>query len=113
MQDVDPNQNSKLARQAFKKIFARNFDIQPRSPDLNPIENVFNFAKEELRSQALDRSITFEKFNEFSSRVKRTLCSILVEYIDKNIESMGKRIGMIIKVTGEEACCCWEIKDSK
>ena len=42
VQDGDPSQNSKAAKTALSKIGAVQFSIPPRSPDLNPIENVFN-----------------------------------------------------------------------
>ena len=41
LQDGDPSQNSKLSKQALKSIGTTKFDIAPRSPDLNPIENVY------------------------------------------------------------------------
>ena len=43
LQDGDPSQNSKLARDAFENIGAKMVSIPPRSPDLNPIENFFNW----------------------------------------------------------------------
>ena len=42
VQGGDPNQNSKAAKTTLGKIGAVQFCIRPRSPDLNPIENVFN-----------------------------------------------------------------------
>ena len=48
LQDGDPSQNSKLSKQALKSIDTTKFDIPPRSPDLNPIENVFNYVKQQL-----------------------------------------------------------------
>ena len=65
LQDGDPSQNSKLAKQALKSIGATKFDIPPRSPDLNPIENVFNYVKQQLHIQALQQNITFENFQQF------------------------------------------------
>ena len=51
--DNDPSQRSKLARDALHDVGAEGLDIPPRSPDLNPIENVFNNVKSEFVKQAL------------------------------------------------------------
>ena len=48
LQDGDPSQNSALAKNAMKDMDAELFSIPPRSPELNPIENVFSFVKKEL-----------------------------------------------------------------
>lgn len=100
LQDGDPSQNSRLAMKAFEKIGARVFRIPPRSPDMNPIENVFNVAKEQLHQQALDREIIHEDFDSFCERVKRTLKDISISYIDRTIDSMNKRMDMIVKRKG-------------
>ena len=48
LQDGDPTQNSKKAMKAFKRIGASVFNIPARSPDLNPIENLFNMVRRKL-----------------------------------------------------------------
>ena len=48
LQDGDPSQNSKKAELAFSEVGARKFTIPPCSPDMNPIENVFNYTKDTL-----------------------------------------------------------------
>lgn len=45
LQNSGPSQNSAKSRTAWKKVGARKFTIPVRSPDLNPIENVFNIVK--------------------------------------------------------------------
>ena len=50
--DSDPSQNSKAAKTALEKIGAVQFSIPPRSPDLNPIENVFNLVEKKLVMQS-------------------------------------------------------------
>ena len=57
LQDGDPSQNSRKAKNAIDVIGARKFDIPPGSPDMNPIENVFNNVKMELHKQALEQNI--------------------------------------------------------
>ena len=101
LQDGDPSQNSRKAEEAMKVVGARKFKIPARSPDLNPIENVFHNVKQQLMDEALSCNITHETFTQFSARVKRTLEEYSVETIDKTIGSMDKRIRMIIKSKGQ------------
>jgi len=101
LQDGCPTQNSKKAREAWYEIGAKKFSIPPRSPDMNPIENVFNVVKVQLQQQALDRKITHENFETFSVRVKETLNTVSVTYINKTINSMDGRMKMVIKKRGK------------
>ena len=73
--DNCPVLNCAKARQALKAIWAELFTIHvpPRSPDLNPIENIFNIVKRELKRQAIRSDITYETYEQFSERVKCTL----------------------------------------
>ena len=97
LQDGDPSQNSCKARSARDKIGARKFSIPARSPDLNPIENIFHIVKKKLHEDVLEMKIEREDFEEFSARVKTTLESVPVDVADKTIRSMDKRIDLIIK----------------
>ena len=97
LQDGCPVQNSKKARQALDTVAAIKFSIPPRSPDFNPIENVSNFVKSELRTQAFEKNINYETFEQFSPRVMHTLENTPTKYIDKTIESMPKRMLVVIK----------------
>ena len=82
LQDGCPAQNSKKAIQApLDTVGAIKFSIPPHSPDFNPIEDVFDFVKSELRTEAFEKNINYETFEQFSARAKRW-------YIDKIIESM-------------------------
>ena len=101
LQDGDPSQNSAKAKTSLVKVGARKFGIPARSPDMNPIENVFNYVKAELHSQALEQNITFENFDEYSNRVKQTLEKVPIEYINKTINTMNKRMDMVIKRKGK------------
>ena len=49
LQDGDPSQNSGKARSAWGDVCARKFTIPARSPELNPIENIFHNVKRRLR----------------------------------------------------------------
>ena len=79
----------------------RKFSIPPRSPDLNPIENVFHLVKRKLNSDAIENNITQESFKEFSDRIRKTMENFPTSIIDNTIESMDKRISLIIKSKGQ------------
>ena len=95
-----PILNCPKARKALKEVGGELFPIPKRSGDLNPIENVFNAAKEELRTQAVRLNLTYESFEAFARRVKSTLYSMRREIIDNTIASMFKRLDLITKNRG-------------
>ena len=95
--DGCPLQNSEKARQALDTVGAIKFSIPPRSLDFNPIENVFIFVKRKMRTQTFKKNINYETFEQFSGRVKHTLENTPTKYIDNTIESIPKRMLMVIK----------------
>ena len=101
LQDGDPSQNSKTARDAMARCHSELLKIPPRSPDLNPIENIFNIVSRKLEKDALNGAITRESYADFCDRVQRTIYGISQELIDKTIESMSSRITDIIGNNGE------------
>ena len=101
LKDGDPSQNSAVARDALVAIGGKKFSIPPRSPDLNPIENIFHLAKRKLRQQAITENINSESYEQFVKRISRTLKSLPVELIDKTIDSMNKRIQLVIDRKGQ------------
>ena len=101
LQDSDPCQNSQKAKSAMDKVGARLFKIPPLSPDINPIQNVFNNIKQELKDYALEHNLTFKNYEDFCERVKRTILNYSPEVIDKTIESMDNRMDLIIKNKGQ------------
>ncbi len=101
IQDGDPSQNSQKAIQAMGDVNAQLFSIPPRSPELNPIENLFAFVKKELVQQALHGNIERESFKDFSTRVKATLYSSSVTRINNLISSYHRRL---IKIKENKGC---------
>ncbi|KAK3707517.1 hypothetical protein QZH41_006508 [Actinostola sp. cb2023] len=69
LQDGDPSQNSAMARAAMARANCELLSIPPRSPDLNPIENVFKLVSDALREQAITSQIKKETYEEFQDRV--------------------------------------------
>ena len=101
LQDGDPSQNSALAMSALGEIGGKKFAIPPRSPDMNPIENIFNIAKAGLRREAVTRGLTRETYSEFVNRVEQTLRNIPVNVIDKVIDTMETRMKQVVKRKGQ------------
>ena len=60
------------------KLGAKKFSIPARKPDMNPIENVFNYVRIKLHEESLNRNITFKNFEEYCARVKIMLLSVTV-----------------------------------
>ena len=100
VQDNCPILNCAKARKALREVGGELFPIPKRSGDLNPIENFFNVAKEDLQTQAIRLNLTYESFEDFARRVKSTLYSMPTEIIDKTIASMSKRLDLITKNRG-------------
>ena len=102
MQDGDPSQNSKSDRDAMAHCHSEVLKIPPRSPDFNPIENIFHIvSSRKLEKDAIDQRITRESYQEFCGRVRRTIYSISHQLINKSIESMNTRRADIIRNNGE------------
>ena len=100
LQDGDPSQNSALAHLAIDFVGGKLFQIPARSPDLNPIENIFHIVSKQLHNDAQQKNITKESFEQFQRRVCFTLENVSGETIDKTIESMGRRINLVIESKG-------------
>ena len=101
LQDGDPRQNSKVARVAWTRLGCEMFGIPARSPDLNPIENIFHIVRRQLREDALEQEIKKESYDQFCERVSNTIRSTSRELIAKTIASMNRRIVAVIKSKGE------------
>lgn len=100
LQDNDPRQNSKVARQSWERLGCKMFSIPARSADLNPIESIFNTVRKQMKQDALDRQITRENYQQFCERARNTIMSTSVEYINKTIESMPTRILAVVQKKG-------------
>ncbi len=100
LQDNDPCQNCVAACRAFSAVGAVRLRIPPRSPDLNPIENIFNVTKQELCRSAVEGPILRETEDEFAQRVVQTLYASAALHADRTIESMPKRLKLIASSGG-------------
>ena len=100
LQDGDPSQNSKIARDELFKQNIRLFSIPPRSPDLNPIENLFNQVRRTIKEDSLQRQLERESRAQFVTRVCGLLLNFNPTRIDNLIKSMPKRIELVKKSKG-------------
>ena len=101
LQDGDPSQNCKAAREVWESYGCTLLKIPARSPDMNPIENIFNIAETKLREQAIHKNITKETFEQFADRARTVLMTIPISIIDKIIDTMPKRMKLIVQKRGE------------
>ena len=103
VQDNASTQNSALVRKVMPLKRAKQLQMPARSPHVNPIVNLFNLIKVQLRRQALERNhfITHETFEQLSMHVIRTMYNFPVDIIDKIIATMAGCMGLIITGKGE------------
>lgn len=101
LQDGDPSQNSSAATAVFRELGIECFKIPPRSPDLNPIENLFHLLKKKLNSDAVEQKIVRENYHQFTNRVLNTLENFDKQLIDNIIKSMPKRLQNIKERRGQ------------
>ena len=73
LQDGDPRQNSSAAQMEMESIREKLLSIPARSPDINPIKNLFHLIKRKLNNDALPRNKEKETYEEFSARVQATI----------------------------------------
>lgn len=93
--DNDPSQTSRLALQAMEEAGVDFLSIPPRSPDLNPIENIFHLVRVALRKDALERNINNETIDDFEARIRYQLKNVSLDALNKTISTMEKRLRII------------------
>jgi len=86
---------------AFSKLGFSPVQIPPRSPDCNPIENLFSLVKRKLRAQALEQAIQRESFTDFQKRVEGLLKEEGAKIANKLVLSMPKRLALILEGKGK------------
>ena len=103
LQDGDPKQVSAKAKKAMNDLGYIYFPIPARSPDLNPIENMFHIVCKRLKEDVINLRIENENYRDFSLRVKKTIESIDTRYINDTIESFPTRLRDIIRLRGSRS----------
>ena len=79
-------------------VGCRRFKIPPRSPDLNPIKNMFHLIGKHLKKLLLLKTWNIKLNEKFSRRAKKTVLNFPLDIINRTIESMPTRIDQVIKM---------------
>ena len=100
LMDGCPKQNAAICRDTWQSKNYELLKIPVRSPDLNIIENLFHLIRIRLREDAKQQNITKETYDEFVARVEKTFADFPVATINNLIDSMPKRLKMVIEKQG-------------
>lgn len=101
VQDGDPSQNSAAAKRALRRVNGQIMTIPARSPDINPIENIFHLVSRDLRQNAISRRLSRESFQDFEDRIISTIRGVSTDIIDRTIASTHRRLQSIVRRKGE------------
>ncbi len=93
-QDLAPAHTAKSTKSWLNDHGVGELDWPANSPDLNPIENIWDIVKRKMRNK---RQINAD---ELKTAVKETWASIPPQQCHKLITSMPRRIGAVIKAKG-------------
>jgi transposase len=95
-QDNDPKHTSKLASNWFEEQGIPLLDWPAQSPDLNPIEHLWNLLKRDINGYEMPASGVWELWE----RAEVEWGKIRPEECQKLIESMPRRLEAVIKAKG-------------
>ena len=95
MQDGAPCHKSKKVMKWFKDHNITLLEWPGNSPDLNPIENCWNYVKNKLST------VNTNSIQKFIMELKLLWISIKLEYFRSLSESMPERLRQVIKNKGE------------
>ena len=92
-----------VAKTTWKRLHAELIPIPARSSNINPIEKIifFTIVERKLNDDAVRLKISQQSYIEFSHHVKKTILDVPAEVVDKIINSMPKRMQLIIKHKAE------------
>ena len=95
-QDNDPKHTSRKAQQWFKDNEVKVLEWPPQSPDLNPIEHLWDHLKRQLGSYEEDP----KSIHELWEQVEAQWNKITPETCVRLIESMPNRVAALLKAKG-------------
>ena len=95
-QDNDPKHRSKLATSWFREAGVRQMPWPAQSPDLNPIEQLW----QQLKTKIGSSPVPARGVHELWERVEKEWEKIPVETCQRLIESMPRRIEAVIETKG-------------
>ena len=96
VEDNAPAHQAKIINKFKKDYFIRTLDWPSNSPDLNPIENIWNLLKNRLQA----RQPRPQQLEEIKAAVVEEWNAISVEEIQKYVDSMPARIQEVISNNG-------------
>ena len=100
LQDGDRSQNATVSKKAIDDTGCKVFPIPARSPDFNPIENVFHLGGNQIKRDGKRLQIESETYSEFKARCYDTLMNFPSDVIDNTISSMPRRLRAAINDHG-------------
>ena len=90
--DNDSLQTSAKTRAVLEQLCITMQKIPSRSPDLNPIENMFHEVKTMTKLATKQNNVQHQALNEFVSFVKFAIWATSKSYIDKTILNMFEEV---------------------
>jgi hypothetical protein len=95
-QDNDPKHTSRLASRWFESTSMELLDWPAQSPDLNPIENVWNYLKRKLDNYDAPADSIYQLW----LRIEKEWEGIPTEYCRTLIDSMPSRVNAVLRSKG-------------
>lgn len=95
-QDNDPKHTSKIAKECLRKLNINVLEWPPQSPDLNPIEHLWDVLKRRLNAYETQP----KGMHELWERIEKQWSEIGKEECLTLIESMPRRIEAVLKAKG-------------
>lgn len=94
-QDNDPKHTAKIVKEWLLYHTPKTLDHPPQSPDLNPIEHLWEYLDRQIRKRTISskdmlKSVIMEEWQKISSDVTKKL-----------VESMPRRLSAVIKAKGK------------
>ena len=99
--DNDPSQTSAKAMDTIADMGYTMQKIPARSPDLNPIENVFHVVRKRIETQVKENNVVHQTWEQFKQMVQYNIWSTSKDLIDKTICSVNKRLHEIVKTNSK------------
>lgn len=94
MQDNDPKHTAKIIRTYFKKKKVNTFDWPSQSPDLNPIEHLWDNLERKVRKYHI------KNHDDLRKALQDAWDSITTEETGKLVNSMPDRLAAVIQSKG-------------
>ena len=107
LQDGGTSNNCKMSQESMDKISYRLFMTPSWSPDLNTIENIFDFVGMCLRKDAFMKKIKRETYEQFCNCITNTLHNFPSDIIAQTIASMPNLLGTTNIEQRKRLWSCW------